>query len=413
MHDAKMNTPHFNVTRSTRRINRMIANSKVWQLGLVFLFCLLGFCLTASESRRVKLVRTPDGGIQPQAAMGGQGVVHLIYYKGEAGKGDIFYVRQEPGLDIFSNPIRVNVRPGSAIAAGTIRGAQLAVGKNGRVHVAWDGMGEGALRTMIDGKEVTPLLYTRLNDAGCAFEAERNLITYAAGLDGGSSVAADTNGNVYAFWHAAKPGNTNGEAGRAVFVAHSTDDGKTFARERLATDKPTGACGCCGMKSFADSEGNVFALYRGASEMTNRNEILLMSRNRGADFEIAYSHGWNVAACPMSSAFLSETKAGVLAAAETHGRVFFVRVDPTTGKVSEPVSPSVKAKHPVAVGNAKGEVLLVWTEGTGWAKGGAVVWQLYNKDGHALEEKGRADGVPVWSLATAFARPNGSFVIVY
>jgi hypothetical protein len=142
--------------------------------------------------------------------------------------------------------------------------------------------------------------------------------------------------------------------------------------------------------------------------MTNRNEILLMSRNRGADFEVAYSHGWNVAACPMSSAFLSETKAGVLAAAETHGRVFFVRVDPKTGKVSEPVSPSTKAKHPVAVGNAKGEVLLVWTEGTGWAKGGAVVWQLYDKDGNALEEKGRADGVPVWSLATAFARPNGS-----
>ena len=391
----------------------MIAKSKVWQLGLFFLVCLSCFRLTASESRRVKLVRTPDGGIQPQAALDSQGVVHLIYYKGEAGKGDIFYVRQEPGQDTFSNPVRVNGRPGSAIAAGTIRGAQLAVGKSGRVHVAWDGMGEGALRTMIDGKEVTPLLYTRLNDSGSAFEPERNLITYAAGLDGGSSVAADINGNVYAFWHAAKPGNTNGEAGRAVFVAHSTDDGKTFARERLATDKPTGACGCCGMKSFADSDGNVFALYRGASEMTNRNEILLMSRNRGADFEVAYSHGWNVAACPMSSAFLSETKAGVLAAAETHGRVFFVRVDPKTGKVSEPISPSTKAKHPVAVGNAQGEVLLVWTEGTGWAKGGAVVWQLYDKEGNALEEKGRADGVPVWSLATAFARPNGSFVVVY
>ena|SRR5207247_1253535 len=58
--------------------------------------------------------------------------------------------------------------------------------------------------------------------------------------------------------------------------------------------------------------------------------------------------------------------------AETHGRVFFVRVDPKTGKVSEPVSPATKGKHPVAVGNAPGEMLLAWTEGTGWGKGRAV-----------------------------------------
>ena len=84
-------------------------------------------------------------------------------------------------------------------------------------------------------------------------------------------------------------------------------------------------------------------------------------------------------------------------------------------EVSKPVAPagSAKRKHPVAVANAKGETLFAWTEGTGWAKGGAVAWQLYDKDGNATEEKGRADGVPVWSLVTAFARPDGSFVIVY
>jgi len=57
--------------------------------------------------------------------------------------------------------------------------------------------------------------------------------------------------------------------------------------------------------------------------------------------------------------------------------------------------------------------LLAWTEGTAWAKGGAVAWQLYDQAGHATPEKGRADGVPVWSLVTAFAQPDGNFVIVY
>lgn len=411
----------------------------VWLMRKVTLvLCAASINLVAAESGEVKLVRTPDGGIQPQAAVDGKGVVHLIYYKGEAKGGDIFYVRQKPGQEAFSKPIQVNSQPKSAMAAGTIRGAQLAVGKNGRVHVAWNGhapsshakSGHSADAHASGGDAPSghsqsghapeqpawmkaPMLYTRLNDAGTAFERERDVIAKARGLDGGGSVAADNLGNVYVFWHAPKPGDTNGEAGRAVFVARSTDDGKTFAPETLTTAKPTGACGCCGMKSFADSEGNIFALYRSATEMVNRDETLLISRNRGADFEIAYTHGWKVSTCPMSSAFLSETKAGVLAAAETHGRVFFVRVDPKSGKVSEPTSPVTKGKHPVVVGNTKGEVLLAWTEGTSWGKGGAVAWQVYDEAGNPTSEKGRAEGVPAWSLATAFVKQEGSFVIIY
>lgn len=53
------------------------------------------------------------------------------------------------------------------------------------------------------------------------------------------------------------------------------DDGKTFAPEKLAISIPTGACGCCGLKAFTDSQGNVLAFYRGASDMVNRDEIFL------------------------------------------------------------------------------------------------------------------------------------------
>jgi len=154
-------------------------------------------------------------------------------------------------------------------------------------------------------------------------------------------------------------------------------------------------------------------LYRSASNLTNRDETLLLSHNRGADFDIAYKHGWRIAACPMSSAFLSETKTGVLAAAETHGRVFFIRIDPKNGSTSPPVSPEEKGKHPVVIGNGADEVLLVWTVGTSWGKGGDVAWQLYDDAGRPTPEKGRAEGVPAWSLAAAFAKPDGNFVIVY
>ena len=382
--------------------------------GIFLVSCLLAQNLAVAESQRVNVLRTPEGGIQPQAAVDNKGVVHLIYYKGDAGGGDIFYARQEPEQNSFSNPISVNRQPKSAIAAGTIRGAQLAVGKNGRVHVAWNG-GKGASPVTIDGKEVTPLLYTRLNDAGTAFEPERNLITYAAGLDGGSSVAADAQGRVYVAWHASTPGNTNGEAGRAVFIARSNDEGKTFQREEPAIAKATGACGCCGMRAFADSSGAVYILYRAAGEKVNRDEILLISRQPDAEFEIANVHKWKLATCPMSSASLTETRGTTLAAWETAGQVYYAAINQKTLQVSKPIAPpgAGTRKHPVAVANGDGETLFVWTEGTGWAKGGAVAWQLYDKDGKPTSDTARADGVPAWSLPTAFAKPNGRFVIVF
>src|SRR6266705_1277490 len=97
-------------------------------------------CLAFGQ--HVKLLATPDGGIQPQAATDAEGVVHLIYFKGDPKGGDIFYVHRESGQNDFCKPLPVNTRPHTAVALGTIRGAQLAVGKNDRVHVAWNGMGE-------------------------------------------------------------------------------------------------------------------------------------------------------------------------------------------------------------------------------------------------------------------------------
>jgi len=370
---------------------------------------------TRADGAHVNVIRTPDGGIQPQAVVDNRGVVHLIYFKGEPDGGDVFYVRRKSGETDFSNPIKVNKQGGSVTAMGTIRGAQLAVGKNGRVHVVWDGMGKGAKRVLINGKEEAPLLYSRLNDARTAFEPERNVISYAAGLDGGSSVAADLQGNVYLVWHAPQPGNTNDEAGRAVFVAHSGNEGKTFEREKVALSKPTGACPCCGLRAYADRSGAVYILFRAATEHVNRDEMLLVSPRPGAEFTIANIHEWRANICPMSSATLSEAKTGVLAAWETGNQVYFAAVDSKKAKASKLLSPKGQAnrKHAVAVANERGEMLMVWTENTGWGKGGMVVWQLFNSDGKAISEKTRADGLPAWSLATAFAEVNGDFVIVY
>src|SRR3954453_22125208 len=90
------------------------------------------------QVKRVNLVRTPTHGLQPQAVVDERGTLHLIYLAGEPSASDVFYVRRDAGKKEFSPPLRVNSQPGSAIAPGTIRGAQIAIGKNGRVHVAWN-----------------------------------------------------------------------------------------------------------------------------------------------------------------------------------------------------------------------------------------------------------------------------------
>src|SRR5262245_37090788 len=92
---------------------------------------------------KVTVLQTPDAGIQPQVAVDAAGTLHLIYYKGDAGAGDLFYARMVRGQQRFSSPIRVNSRPASAIAAGSVRGGQIALGKDGRVHVVWNGSGQG------------------------------------------------------------------------------------------------------------------------------------------------------------------------------------------------------------------------------------------------------------------------------
>lgn len=389
-----------------------VVMSATWFASVVLtLFLLAVASLSHAVAGTVSLERVPENGIQPQVAVDDAGRIHLLFFKGAPAAGDLFYSRKERPSPGFQTSIRVNSRASNVMAVGTIRGGQLAVGKGGRVHVAWNGpVPKGG-----DWMQA-PMLYTRLNDAGTAFEPERDVIGKARGLDGGGSVAADGEGHVYVAWHAPKPGSTNGEAGRAVFIAQSGDGGRTFAVERPALGESTGACGCCSMKIFAGDHGRLFVSYRGALETGQRDQNLLVARDWGSGFRISLTDPWKVATCPMSSTTFSKAPHAVLAAWETSGQVRWARWDDDRSVWLPPLSPvggGKNRKHPVAVGNDRGEVLLAWTEETGWAKGGVVAWQLFDKDGRPTETHGRRDGVPAWSLVGAYSDADGRFVILY
>lgn len=272
------------------------------------------------------------------------GIVHAVYLKGDPRSADVVYIRSSDYGKSFSEPLRVNSQPGSAIAAGAIRGAQFAVGRNGRVHVAWNGSSTAQPRGPLSPEmsqdsphNGVPMLYSRLNDKGM-FEPQRNLMRKTFGLDGGGSVAADAEGNVYVAWHGQAAGASEGEGGRRVWLARSSDDGETFAEERAIFDQPTGACSCCGMRLFADSNGNLLALYRSARDVVHRDVYLLASTDRGETFRGKMLHPWEIGACPMSSMFFLEGAHGLLAAWETAEQVFFSAIDVESLRTSEPVA---------------------------------------------------------------------------
>ncbi len=367
----------------------------------------------ADSTAPVKLVRTPDDGLQPQALMDAKGTLHLVYLKGDPKACDVFYARRAAGRTNFSAPLRVNSEPCSAIAVGTIRGAQFALGRNGRVHVAWNGSGNQK-----KSEPGAPMLYARLNEAGDAFEPQRDLMTATMHLDGGGSVAADGAGDVYVLWHAAPVEGPKGEQNRGVYMAKSADDGSTFTNERKINPTATGACGCCGLKALADSRGRLSVLYRAASGGMDRDVTLLLSKDEGKTFQSTVLDPWRVPTCPMSSMMLYSSGSGsLLAAWETQGQVRRSSIVADTAEAAAPQAPAGRGagrKHPVLAEGGKGGKLQLtaWTEGTGWQKGGAVAWELVDLDA-GTRTSGRTDGVPAWGKVAAVAEADGTFTIFY
>jgi hypothetical protein len=240
----------------------------------------------------VELLKVPDGGYQVQAATDSRGSVHVVYLTGEPGASDLLYARREGGA--WTKPVRVG-EPGGAVGAGTIRGPQIALGRSGRVHVVWF----GSEKSGVKGNAGAPLLYTRLDDTGAAFEPARNLMRVSMVLDGGPGVAADGEGNVYVGWQAAAV-KDSGEEDRRLWIARSTDDGKSFGaevpawKEAGSPESGWGACPCCSTEVFADRKGQVYAMYRIAASKSERDMALALSTDRGRSFRGSRIDPWPV-----------------------------------------------------------------------------------------------------------------------
>jgi hypothetical protein len=392
-------------------MSRRFQESGVFARGLLLACGFVGFAPVArAGDEAVKVLRLPDGAVQPRVVAAGDGSAHLVYLRGPGGASDVYYARLSDATGVPAG-VRVNGHDGSAVASGSVRGAQLAVGKNGRVHVVWNGSNSAQPAAPGNG---APLLYARTGDDG-RFEPERNLITATVALDGGAALSADADGHVHVAWHALanKGGN---EQDRRVYAVASADEGRTFGAEAAVTDGTSGACACCGMAG-ASVGGTTMVLYRGAARMTDRATYLLTSNDAGGTFRATRVHPMNVGMCIMSTYAVVPLPGGnALAAWETDGRVFVAHVDAATGAVGPAVAMpagGARQKHPSIGVAPTGKVVVAWAEGTGFNKGGGVAWQVFDVGLKPIGDRQTAPGLPASSFPAVWARGDESFVVLY
>ena len=274
-------------------------------------------CGPVMLSDSITVLRLPEGGRLPRAVIDDGGTVHAVYFEGDPSGGDLRYVTRAPGASAWSEPWYVNSQPGTVVGIGPIDGGQMALGRDGRLHVVWFKLGR------------TEFLYTRTNDAGTGFEPQFTLAG-GEGVEAGPSVAADRSGSVYVFWHTGEPP----DAERAVFMTASHDDGWTFSPARPVSRAAEGACDCCGLQALAGasglSEGELYVSYRGAGDNVRRGQRLLMSGDGGETFADVELDPWEINACPISTTSLANGPDGVTVAWETRGQVYF-KGDPRGG----------------------------------------------------------------------------------
>ena len=118
---------------------------------------------------------------------------------------------------------------------------------------------------------------------------------------------------------------------------------------------------------------------------------------------------------------MASVPAGTFVAWRTRGVVQMAKLTPQGTPLApmNPVAPRtlVNTRVPVLVSNHRGEVLFLWVEiGGPKAKGGGRIgWKLFGRDGKAVLSQGWIPRAVAggWGAPTAYAKPDGSFEILY
>lgn len=277
---------------------------------------------------------------QPQAAVGDDGSVHLVFglgdmvhYSQSLDEGSTFAASRQafrvPNLSLGMRRGPRIVKTKTAIVVTAI-GGQIGKGRDGDV-LAW--------RSTDDGQ--TWQGPVRVNDT--ADSAREGLHAMASGADG----------SIWCVWLDLRDKKSE------IYATMSKDGGATWEPNKCIYRSPDGSvCECC-HPSVIVSGDSVHVMFRN-SLGGNRDMYVTSSTDRGKSFSDARKLGsgtWTLDACPMDGGMLAAGPKGALATVwRRDGNVYTAAGDGSPEILLGP------GQQPWIAGTAKGSVI-VWTVG--------------------------------------------------
>ncbi|MBI3415269.1 MAG: hypothetical protein HY043_08110 [Verrucomicrobia bacterium] len=334
---------------------------------------------------RVKVMPDRVAGIVIKAQVGSDGTIHLLFNK-DAGP---YYARSEDGGLTFSASIPA-VDAAARKPGLKFDGADLAVGKDGRILVA---MSNNAWKLKLPQKE-WGLYYATLVPGAKAFSPVRNLNGKPSE---GFSLAADGHGAVTAAFLSGK-----------LFAMDSRDNGEIFTAS-AELNPAWNPCDCCTTSVTYGTDGKLALLYREETMNERDMYVVLWDKNHGgkpARTRIS-STLWKIEGCPMTYFTIARTSTGYVAAWPTKGQVYFARLD-KAGAVLPPGEIKTAGTGGMrtgllALGAADGATLIAWKQAD------FLGWQVYDAKGQPQGTPGSA--ASSGSGAAGVVLPNGQFVL--
>lgn len=310
----------------------------------------------ADNADKVTLLPVPDHGRAVAARTDAEGTIHLLYNSADGPQ----YVKSTDNGKTFSTAIPV-VDEKSRKPKLVFEGADMVVGKGGRVHVA---MSTNAWQLKLPVEEWA-CYYANLDPGAKAFSRVRNLNRKPSE---GYSLAADDKGNVAACWLSGK-----------LYANVSHDNGNTFA-DYVEINSAYDPCDCCTTSAVFGADGKLAVLYREETHDERDMYLVLWDQLRGELTRPRISSTlWKIDSCPMTYYSVQRDKDGYVAAWPTKGEIYLARLD-SKGKLLPPG----EIKTPGRAGHRTGILALSAPDGSSlvaWKKDDKLGWQLYDAKG--------------------------------
>ncbi|MBO9573269.1 MAG: exo-alpha-sialidase, partial [Chitinophagaceae bacterium] len=151
--------------------------------------------------------------------------------------------------------------------------------------------------------------YAQSFDNGKTWSEAKKLVHDTAGYDQRySDVTLLNNGEVGIMWLDNRK-KTDKEGSAVYFAVTGGKDG--FKNERLISES---SCQCCRTSLYADSKGNIHALYRGIINDSIRDMIHIVSSDGGRTFtspKKIHNDNWVLRGCPHTGPSMTENKQGL------------------------------------------------------------------------------------------------------